>query len=356
MASETTPAAETTEAKPEGFKRTRKDRLLMQIKSLDDNDDERTSISKRISWLLRHGAKLAGVPQEEKTKWVKLSDLNESEILKEFTPELIWKVIVDFNGKKLRYEIDEQPEGTRLRSYKRDPTSKGDTRKNADVPKGDGKLRMEAPEFAPAGSTVTTASSGGAPPTKAAVAQAQQAAAMAAYQQMMFNPMMMSMMNPYMFQAAASGKHFGTIKSFNQQKGFGFIECAATYAQYHRDVFLHKAQIGDMQVGAAVQFSCEVNKNGMPQAVNVQPAGAPPAPGKGKDGKGKGKGKGKDGKDGGKKGKGEGKGKKEGGKGKKEKKEKVDGAGEAAAEAPADGAAPAEEKPAEAAPPAAEAS
>merc|ERR1719422_515771 len=118
-------------------------------------------------------------------------------------------------------------------------------------------------------------------------------------------------MNPYMWQQAAAvsqGKLQGRIKSINSEKGFGFIECQETYDQYNRDVFLHKAQIKDLQTGSYVQFSCEVNKQGMPQARDVRPLGEPmtllqsAAPfTDGCKGKASGKGRGK-----GKKGKGEG--------------------------------------------------
>merc|ERR1719210_2511549 len=126
-------------------------------------------------------------------------------------------------------------------------------------------------------------------PTALAQAQAQQVAAHFAHLQQVqaqasnpwayggFHPMM-PFMNPYMWQTAQAqaaaaataatttpGKYQGRIKSFNAEKGFGFIECQQTFAQYSRDVFLHKAQIGDLQPGAMVSSSCEVNKQGMPQ-------------------------------------------------------------------------------------------
>merc|ERR1719277_2255077 len=85
----------------------------------------------------------------------------------------------------------------------------------------------------------------------------------------------------------------GRIKSFNSEKGFGFIECAQTYQKYNRDVFLHKAQIGDMTVGAMVSFTCEVNRQGMPQAKDVAPLWGGRAPGPTTGGRGpKGRGKG----------------------------------------------------------------
>merc|ERR1719199_619187 len=74
-----------------------------------------------------------------------------------------------------------------------------------------------------------------------------------------------------MARADAGGgqRYCGRIKSFNPKQGFGFIECAEAHARFHRDVFLHKAQIGDLKVGAEVSFCVEQNKQGMPQARSV---------------------------------------------------------------------------------------
>merc|ERR1719189_1140528 len=104
-------------------------------------------------------------------------------------------------------------------------------------------------------------------------------------------------MAPFMMEPPAAvppGRYRGRIKSFNPEKGFGFIECPETYAQFNRDVFLHKAQFGDMTVGTEVTFLVETNKQGMPQAKDLAPLGAAGAvPGSAK-GRGKGKaGKGK---------------------------------------------------------------
>lgn len=65
---------------------------------------------------------------------------------------------------------------------------------------------------------------------------------------------------------AATGRFEGRIKSFNAKQGFGFIECPEAHAIFGRDVFLHKAQIGDLKVGTQVTYSVEMNKQGMPQA------------------------------------------------------------------------------------------
>jgi len=78
------------------------------------------------------------------------------------------------------------------------------------------------------------------------------------------------------------GRFQGRIKSFNSKQGFGFIECPEAHARFGRDVFLHKAQIGDLKVGAEVFFSVEANKQGMPQARDLvtldgqAPGPAPP--------------------------------------------------------------------------------
>merc|ERR1719198_1602370 len=53
-------------------------------------------------------------------------------------------------------------------------------------------------------------------------------------------------------------------------------------AMFGRDIFLHKAQIGDLKVGAEVTFGVEYNKQGMPQARDLMTLdgrvpGPPPA-------------------------------------------------------------------------------
>merc|ERR1712054_138047 len=105
----------------------------------------------------------------------------------------------------------------------------------------------------------------------------------------------------------------GRIKSFNSEKGYGFIESAEAYQIHGRDVFLHKAHIGSFAVGTFISFTVDTNKEGMPQARDLaasdgsgQAGGKGKGKGKGKKGDGKGKDK-KDGEKGGKKAKGEGK-------------------------------------------------
>merc|ERR1719384_2939367 len=102
---------------------------------------------------------------------------------------------------------------------------------------------------------------------------------------------------------AANNRFMGWVKSVNTEKGFGFISCPQTYAQYQRDVFVRSQDLQGLEQGQMVTFTCEKNKQGMPQARDVTQSSGQPweamaqgkGKGQGKDGKGKGKdGKGKD--------------------------------------------------------------
>mmetsp|Transcript_89934 Transcript_89934/g.226153 ORF Transcript_89934/g.226153 Transcript_89934/m.226153 type:complete len:382 (-) Transcript_89934:457-1602(-) len=314
-------------------KKTSKQRTLHLIKSLDPDDDERTTISKRISWILRHGAKVAGVKMDD-NGWVFISDLLKAEILDDVDENMLMQVIIDSNGKKLRYELEDTPNGQRIKAYskkerKEKESASGIVGSKPDKTLDGKSLRQDAPLFVPNQGGPAPATPSGAGASQPQYPMSPSAGMGYPWPGFGFPPMMPFMQNPWMawqqqMSQAQPGKFQGRIKSFNSEKGFGFIECAHTYAQYNRDVFLHKAQIGDMTVGTLVTFTCEVNKQGMPQAKDIQPMGAFAAVGgkgaAGGKGKGKGAGKGKEGKD----GKGEGKGKgKGGGKKGKEGKEKA---------------------------------
>lgn len=66
-----------------------------------------------------------------------------------------------------------------------------------------------------------------------------------------------------------AGRFLGKVKSYNEEKGFGFIECNETYKEHGRDVFIHGKQLGDFSEGIEVMFSCDLNKDGKPQARDV---------------------------------------------------------------------------------------
>jgi len=67
--------------------------------------------------------------------------------------------------------------------------------------------------------------------------------------------------------------HRGRVKSFNAQRGFGFIN--AMEIQHHfsgRDVYVAKNQApdGKLQVGQAVEFRLHVDRSGQPQARDIK--------------------------------------------------------------------------------------
>jgi len=67
------------------------------------------------------------------------------------------------------------------------------------------------------------------------------------------------------------GSYRGVIKIFNSKNGFGFIESAGLKeAGYPNDVFLHRNQVGDCQVGQQVMFTAYLNKKGQPQSMDLQ--------------------------------------------------------------------------------------
>jgi len=64
----------------------------------------------------------------------------------------------------------------------------------------------------------------------------------------------------------------GTIKNFNLEKKFGFIESPDVTAQFGMDAFLSSMQIGNFQVGQTVSFAITVSAQGKPQAQDLQDA------------------------------------------------------------------------------------
>lgn len=68
------------------------------------------------------------------------------------------------------------------------------------------------------------------------------------------------------------GNFTGTIKSFSEKNGYGFIDCPDVKALGHQDVFLHQAQKGAFDIGSVVSFSCYLNRSGKPNARDLQDA------------------------------------------------------------------------------------
>lgn len=66
------------------------------------------------------------------------------------------------------------------------------------------------------------------------------------------------------------GEFFGVVKSYNPDKGFGFIACDALKGQ-HGDVYLNSRNIGDFKVGQEVKFQAFLH-NGRLQGRDLRDA------------------------------------------------------------------------------------
>eukprot|EP00440_Ansanella_granifera_P028165 gb/GFBE01030603.1/.p1 GENE.gb/GFBE01030603.1/~~gb/GFBE01030603.1/.p1 ORF type:complete len:343 (+),score=106.28 gb/GFBE01030603.1/:1-1029(+) len=303
-------------------------------------EDDTVKKSKMLSWLLRHGAKHKAVGiNMDANGWISLKEVNESSYLKNLSRDDLMKVIIDSNASKTRYQLTADCNFIRAYSYQ----EKKSLSKNEVVPEKS-KPSKEAPAAA---ATAAAAAAAAAPvvsssgmradaaefippaPGSAQAAPLVPLAPMPGYPYPMpFHPMMPPFFPPYVPVQVVDRNHtgpanreIGVIKSFNDEKGFGFISCERVKQQFGCDTFLHKAQLNGFSEGDEVSFLVTKNDKNQPQAKSLQPAKGGPAPGKGKAKGEKGKdGKGKDGK--GKDGKGKGKGKSEGaseGKGEKGK-------------------------------------
>lgn len=86
----------------------------------------------------------------------------------------------------------------------------------------------------------------------------------------------------------------GTIKSFNETTGYGFIACPELFELFGRDVFVGSKQSKGLTVGSAVDFAVVLNKDNHPQAFDINdPSEAAWGKGSGKGGDSWGKGAGK---------------------------------------------------------------
>lgn len=75
-----------------------------QVMSLKPGDDERKAISKKMTWILRHGAKKINVEIDE-DGWVPLPQLRSADVLAGISEERLMTVIMESNVQKVRYEL-----------------------------------------------------------------------------------------------------------------------------------------------------------------------------------------------------------------------------------------------------------
>lgn len=71
-------------------------------------------------------------------------------------------------------------------------------------------------------------------------------------------------------------RYTGRISSFHPERHYGFIECEAVHNLFGKDTFLSDQELGHFNLGDTVTFSIAINKDGRPQARNLQ-SPAPPA-------------------------------------------------------------------------------
>jgi len=74
-------------------------------------------------------------------------------------------------------------------------------------------------------------------------------------------------------KALSERRSNGLIKSYNHEKGFGFIACQELSDVFGNDVFLHHGQLSCFDVGAEVSFAVALNKDNKPQGYDLRPAG-----------------------------------------------------------------------------------
>lgn len=261
-----------------------KESALKEIVALDPTDDARESTSKKISWILRKGASRINI-DIDKDGWVKLSDILNSDILQDAIEKdeaKLMHVIEESNKQKLRYELKDGADGKLIKALKKEDRK---PKSESSEPKKQIELSADAPIFTP-----------GAAPI-AAAATAAPGSPMAAYPGMGYPSFGFSPYGMYPFgypgygayaaaatavaanAAATAGRFTGRIKSFNQEKGYGFIESSESFQVHGRDVFLHKLHMGEFTVGTWVTFKVENNKQGMPQARDLAATTARGSPG-----------------------------------------------------------------------------
>mmetsp|Transcript_102310 Transcript_102310/g.161629 ORF Transcript_102310/g.161629 Transcript_102310/m.161629 type:complete len:509 (-) Transcript_102310:237-1763(-) len=93
-----------TAAEEPTAERPHRGKTLEQMMSLKEGDDERTQISKKISWILRHGARKVAV-EIDVDGWVVIADILALEIMAGVTEEKLMDIIDESNQQKVRYEV-----------------------------------------------------------------------------------------------------------------------------------------------------------------------------------------------------------------------------------------------------------
>jgi len=73
----------------------------------------------------------------------------------------------------------------------------------------------------------------------------------------------------------AGNTYSGTVKSFNADRGWGFIESDEIKATFQKDIYMHKKEFGGIvpNAGDPVQFTIQISEHGRPEATNIRGGG-----------------------------------------------------------------------------------
>eukprot|EP00927_Polykrikos_kofoidii_P049656 TRINITY_DN43693_c0_g1_i1.p1 TRINITY_DN43693_c0_g1~~TRINITY_DN43693_c0_g1_i1.p1 ORF type:complete len:350 (-),score=65.98 TRINITY_DN43693_c0_g1_i1:331-1275(-) len=145
------------EAKAQANKQAKQQRRFDHVPAANPGDDERTTISKKLSWILRHGAKRVEIKIND-DGWIKVTDLLTWKLLEDVPLEKLMQVIKESNEQKPRYELIDSAEGQLIKAIRRErerkeSESESVPRKDSDVVETEVKpkveMRKDAPEFIP---------------------------------------------------------------------------------------------------------------------------------------------------------------------------------------------------------------
>eukprot|EP00747_Dinoflagellata_sp_TGD_P107388 gnl/TRDRNA2_/TRDRNA2_170124_c3_seq1.p1 gnl/TRDRNA2_/TRDRNA2_170124_c3~~gnl/TRDRNA2_/TRDRNA2_170124_c3_seq1.p1 ORF type:complete len:417 (+),score=105.18 gnl/TRDRNA2_/TRDRNA2_170124_c3_seq1:139-1251(+) len=87
--------------------------------------------------------------------------------------------------------------------------------------------------------------------------------------------MAMNRPEPEVVIPEGASRSVGTVKTFSEKTGYGFIECPEAKEEYNRDVFVRNTDLKGYPVGTEVSFVLIVNKRGMPHAHQVRSTAEP---------------------------------------------------------------------------------
>lgn len=92
--------------------------VLECLASLKQDDHERIELSKKISWIVRHGAMTINVNIDD-DGWVSVDEILRLDVLEHINANKFFEVVTESNRQKKRYELKETKEGYFIRAIGR---------------------------------------------------------------------------------------------------------------------------------------------------------------------------------------------------------------------------------------------